>query len=396
MAIPSREELLERAAALVPKLRVRSEAAEKMRRCPGETIADFVANDLIRICQPARYRGFEMGWDVRSEVCEVLARGCGAQAWIHHILTDHTQKLGAFDPRAQEDVWGPDPDTRIAAGLDPVGKARRVKGGVVFSGRHGFSSGIDHAQWLLCGGFIHEDGRAPQCCFFALPRSDATIIDDWQVMGLAGTGSKSFEVNEAFIPEHRILDALAADNGTAPGALANPAPIFRVPFVSIAATGFAAISVGIAHGFLEEWTNHTRGRKSRGVSVAAQMGTQMDLGRAAIAVETARRLYRGAASDAMATLARGERLSDGDRLRSRASASLAAQLSLQAVERLYNAAGGRASYSHTVLQRQFRDIAVAAAHISVQWNAAVTGYGADLLGIPAVDPLRARLSRVPF
>jgi alkylation response protein AidB-like acyl-CoA dehydrogenase len=389
--IPSRDELVARAEALIPALRERAAAAEAMRRCPDETIADFVASDLIRICQPARFGGFELGWDVRSEVCQVLARGDGSQAWIHHILTDHTQKLGAFDPRAQDDVWGEDPDARIAAGLDPVGKARRVKGGVLYSGRHGFASGIDHVRWLLCGGFIYEDDAAPQCCFFLVPKSDVVVIDDWHVMGLSGTGSKSFEVKDAFVPEHRILDAVAADNGTAPGARANGAPIFRVPFVSIASTGFAAIAVGIAEGFLAQWTNYTRTRKSRGQDVAAQMGTQIDLGHATAAVDAARRLYLEAATDAMATLARGERLSDGQRFRSRASSSLAAQLALKAVERLYNAAGGRAAYAHNVLQRQYRDISVAAAHVSLVWNNATAGYGGHLLGLPAMDPMRARL-----
>jgi 3-hydroxy-9,10-secoandrosta-1,3,5(10)-triene-9,17-dione monooxygenase len=391
MPVPTREELIGRAEALVPALRARSEAAEAARQCPAETVADYVANDLIRICQPKRFGGFELGWDVRSEVGQVLARGCGSQAWIHHILTDHTQKLGAFEAQAQEDVWGQDPDTRIAAGLDPVGRARRVKGGVLYSGRHGFASGIDHAHWLLCGGFIFEDGCPPQCCFFLLPKSDATVIDDWQVMGLAGTGSKSFEVKDAFVPQHRILDALAADNGTAPGALANAAPIFRVPFVSIASTGFAAIAVGIAEGFVEDWTAYTRGRKSRGVSVADQMGTHIDLAHAVISIETARRLYLGTASDAMATLARGERLTDAQRVQSRAASSLAAQLARQAVERLHNAAGGRANYSRSVLQRRFRDIAVAAAHVSVVWNNATASLGGHLLGLPAVDPMRARL-----
>lgn len=380
MTAPSREELLRRAEALVPVLRERSERCEEMRRCPDETVADFEAAGLIRICQPARYGGYELGWDVRSEVCEVLARGCGAQAWIHHILTDHSQKLGAFDVRAQDDVWAKDPDTRIAAGLDPVGKARRVPGGVIYSGRHGFSSGIDHVRWLLCGGHIFDDGKPPQRCFFLLPKDQATVIDDWQVMGLAGTGSKSFEITERFVPEYRIIDAIAADDSAGPGTKVNSAPIFRVPFTSVAATGFAAIAVGIAQGFLAEWTSYTRGRSSRGNAVAALAGTQIDLGHAAIEIDTAHRLYLGVAQDAMATLARGHKLSEEQRLQSRLSSSMAAQLALAAVQRLFNAAGGRVAYSTNVLQRRLRDIQVAAAHISIVWNTATAAYGGHILG----------------
>jgi alkylation response protein AidB-like acyl-CoA dehydrogenase len=390
MAVPPREELLSRAEALVPVLRARSAACEVARQCPAETVADFEANGLIRVCQPARYGGYEYGWDMRSEICEILARGCGAQAWIHHILTDHTQKLGAFELRAQDDVWKENPATRIAAGLDPVGKARRAPGGVVYAGRHGFSSGIDHASWLICGGHILADGEAPQRCFFLVPKSEATIIDDWQVMGLAGTGSKSFEINESFVPEHRILDATAADDGTGPGTRVNAAPVFKVPYSSVAATGFAAVAVGIAAGFLETWLDYTRGRHSRGTAVADLMGTRINAGHAAIEIDAAHRMYLGAAREAMATLARGERLTEEQRIRSRLSASFAGQRALAAVQRLFNAAGGRANYTRNLLQRQVRDIQAAAAHIALGWDSTTSAYGGYLLGVEVADPFTAR------
>jgi 3-hydroxy-9,10-secoandrosta-1,3,5(10)-triene-9,17-dione monooxygenase len=384
--IPSREELLARAEALVPVLRARADACERERRCPDQTVADFEAAGLIRICQPARYGGYELGWDVRSEVCEILARGCGSQAWLVHILTDHSQKLGAFDIRAQDDVWKADPETRIAAGLDPVGTARPVAGGVRYSGRHGFSSGIDHVQWLLCGGHILADGQPPQRGYFLLPKSDATVIDDWYVSGLAGTGSKSFEVTDAFVPEHRILDGAAAEAGTGPGTLVNHAPIFQVPYTTIASTGFAAVTVGMARGFLDNWLDYTRTRSSRGTVVADLMGTQMNAGHAAIEIDAARRMYLEAARDAMATLARGARLSDRQRLQSRLSSSLAAQLALAAVQRLYNAAGGRANYLRNVLQRQVRDVQTAASHISLGWDNATASYGNHLITADAERP----------
>jgi alkylation response protein AidB-like acyl-CoA dehydrogenase len=334
------------------------------------------------MCQPARYGGYEMGWDVRSEVCEILARGCGSQAWIHHILTDHTQKLGVFPEAAQDDVWRATPNARIAAGLDPVGKARRVPGGVRYSGRHGFSSGIDHVQWLLCGGHIFADGAPPQRCYFLVPKSDATVIDDWYVSGLAGTGSKSFEVKDVFVPEHRILDNNEAEGGTGPGTRVSNAPIFRMPYTSIAGTGFAAVTVGMARGFLDNWLAYTRTRSSRGTSVADLMGTHMTAGRAAAEIETAHRMYLEAARGAMAMLARGERLSEHERLQSRLSSSLAAQLALAAVQRLYNTAGGRANYLSNVLQRQVRDVQTAASHISLVWDNATSAYGSHFLSSP--------------
>lgn len=379
-AVPSREELLSRAEALVPVLRARSEACERLRRCPDETVADFHDNGLLKICRPARYGGYELGWDIRSEVGQILARGCGSQAWIQHILTDHTQKLGAFPIAAQDDVWGEDPDTRIAAGLDPVGKAQRVAGGVRYSGRHGFSSGIDHVQWLICGGHIFEEGKPPLRCFFLVPKSDVKVIDDWQVMGLCGTGSKSFEVSDVFIPAHRILDGNAAEEGTGPGTEVNKAPVFRMPYTSVASTGFAAIAVGIAEGFLADWLAYMKERKSRGVAVAELMGTQISAGAAAVQIGAAQRAYVEAARDVMASLSRGETVDQKLRLHTKLRSSFACQIALEAVQRLFNAAGGRVLYTRNSLQRQMRDLQAATSHISVGWDGAAAGYGGYLLG----------------
>jgi len=72
----------------------------------------------------------ELGWDVLCEVSQMLAQGCGSQAWVHNVFSDHCQKVGAFSLQAQDDVWGDDPAARISASFDPVGKGKVVDGGV--------------------------------------------------------------------------------------------------------------------------------------------------------------------------------------------------------------------------------------------------------------------------
>ena len=377
----SREELLARAEALVPTLRARAAEAEALRRCPEATVADLAAAGLLRICQPARFGGWEHGWDVLCEVSQVLARGCGSQAWVGNIYNDHTQLLGMYELAAQEDVWGADPEARMSAAIEPVGKAKPVAGGVTYSGRHRYSSGVDHAHWVLCGGHVLEDGKPPRRCFFLIPKRDIAVIDDWHVVGLAGTGSKSFEIKDAFVPQHRILDGDASDEGTGPGTLVNLAPVYRMPRHDVAGSGFAAIAVGIAEGFLEEYLAYTRSRTSRGEVIAAQMGPQMTVGNAAVDIRAAQLLCIGAAREAMRILGTGERLSHRFRQQTRASSAHAAQLALGAVQRLFNAAGGRALFTDNVMQRQLRDLYGVAAHRGLQPENAAAGYGGALLGI---------------
>ena len=382
----AREELLERAAALVPALRARSAAAEAQRYCPAETVADLREAGLLRICQPARYGGWEHGWDVLCEVSQVLARGCASQAWVGNIYNDHTQLLGMFDVRAQDDVWGDNPDARLSASIEPAGKARPVAGGVVFSGRHRYASGIDNAQWLLCGGLLLEDGTAPRRCYFLVPKAEVAVIDDWHVIGLAGTGSKSFEVKDLFVPAHRILDGDGSDEGMGPGIAVNTAPVYRMPRHDIAGTGFAAIAVGVAEGFIAEYIAYTRTRNSRGEAMAQLMGTQISLGHATVELRAAQQLCIDGARQAMAVLGRGERLSLHQRQHTRLASSFAAQLALAAVQRLFNAAGGRALFVDSPMQRSMRDLYAVAAHRALAWDAAAANYGAMLLGPDGAVP----------
>src|SRR5690349_2360490 len=134
-AVPSPEELLRRADALVPILQQRAPKAEEMRRCPDETVQDYLDKDLLRISQPARYGGFEHGYDVLCEVSQTLARGCGSQAWVHMVLADNILKLASYSEQAQEDVWGKDTSAKLSNCVTPVGKGRPVDGGVIWSGR---------------------------------------------------------------------------------------------------------------------------------------------------------------------------------------------------------------------------------------------------------------------
>ena len=377
----AREELLRRAEALVAVLAARSQACELARTAPAETIRDYVDNGLLRICQPKRYGGYELGYDVMCEVSQTLARGCGSQAWVHMVLADNPLKLSAFSLEAQEEVWGVDQTARICVAVAAVGKARRTPGGVVWNAVHGFSSGIDHADWVICGGHIYDEGKPPEGCFALIPTSDIRIIDDWHSVGLAGSGSKSFEVKDVVVPAHRVLDKKSYDAGAAPGTLFYTSPISKLPRGGVSAVSYTSVCVGVAEGFLENYLKFTGPRKSRGTPVADGVGVQIGVGQASAEIEAASRLYLGAVRETMQTLERGETPTKLSGVAGKRNAAFACQLAMGAVQRLFNAAGGRALYTDNVLQRQFRDCFAAAAHHSVVWDGAAADYGRHVLGL---------------
>lgn len=379
MTTVTREEMLRRAEALVPVLRERSPACEAARRCPEESMADFDAAGFLRICQPARFGGFELGWDVLCEVGQILARGCGAQAWVSTVMGDHAHIASGLPLQAQEDIWGKTPMAHICASFAPVGTAKSVPGGVRFSGKHGFASGIDHAQWALPGGMIVDGPMKGERCLFLVPMSDVTVIDDWHVVGMSGTGSKSFTVENVFVPEHRILRFSDLEAATGPGNKAHQSPIFRMPHGGLATSAFACVAVGIAEGFLADYIAATRKRVSRGVKVAELTGTQISLAVAAAEIEAAASLYMAPVREARALLERGETVPAHQRMRGKRNSTYAARTALSAVEKLFYASGARVLFEGNAMNRAYRDLQAAASHAGLVWDVGMSDYGRHLL-----------------
>jgi 3-hydroxy-9,10-secoandrosta-1,3,5(10)-triene-9,17-dione monooxygenase len=368
-------EMIARAEALVPVLASRASQAESLRRCPDETIADYVNSGLLRVCQPMLYGGYEMGYDVLCTIIQTLARGCASQAWTYMVLADNPLKLATFSKEAQDEVWGKDDTQRVGVAVAAVGKGKRVDGGITWEGLHGFSSGIDHVHWLICGGSIMEEDGSKTGCMVVLPKSDVTVIDDWKVIGLAGTGSKSFKVDGAFVPAHRFILKKDYDAGTTPGAKLHNSPVFRMPRGGVSAASYTAAALGSAQALLKSYYEYTAPRKSRGKAVAEEPGTQMLIGLASAELEAADRMYMGALRETMAVLERGEKVSKEMQVQGKRNCCYAAQLAMQAAQKIFNYAGGRALFLDSPMQRQFRDCFAASAHHSLSWDSAAMEYG---------------------
>jgi len=368
-------EMIARAEALVPVLAARAAEAESLRRCPDATVADYVSTGLLRVCQPMLYGGYEMGYDVLCTIIQTLARGCASQAWTYMVLADNPLKLATFSKQAQDDVWAKDDTQRVGVAVAAVGKGKRAEGGITWTGNHGFSSGIDHVHWLICGGSIEEADGSKTGCMVLIPKSDVTVIDDWKVIGLAGTGSKSFKVDGAFVPAHRIIMKKDYDAGTTPGAEMHHSAVFRMPRGGVSAASYTAVAVGSAQALLKSYYEYTAPRKSRGKAVADEPGTQMLIGVASAEIEAADRMYMGALRETMEVLEQGEKVSKEMQVQGKRNCCYAAQLAMQAAQKIFNSAGGRALFLDSAMQRQFRDCFGASAHHSLSWDSASMEYG---------------------
>jgi 3-hydroxy-9,10-secoandrosta-1,3,5(10)-triene-9,17-dione monooxygenase len=391
LTAPSREELLGRAHDLLPKLRERARLAEDLGRMPDDTVRDFHDTGLFRAFQPTRIGGSELDFGDLVELGDIVGRACGSSAWNLTNLSSHHWMLAMFPAEIQEEVWSRSVDTLIATSfVFPAGKARRTEGGYLISGRWPFCSGVDHCEWNMLGGTVapDEEGGKPELRVFMLHRSEYEIIENWEVSGLSGTGSKDVEAGETFVPEYRTLSVEDIKAGQMPGCSINTAPLYRIPMFAVFPYVLSGTALGIAQG---AWDDHVGAlRKKTSAFSGARIGdfqaVQIAIGEASAEIDTARLIMRAHTADAMQIARRGE-LPDLDRKASyRRDGAWSVKLCVQAVDRIYGLAGGGGLFLKHPVQRHFRDVHAVAAHISFNMNVAATTSGRVALGLPLDNP----------
>jgi 3-hydroxy-9,10-secoandrosta-1,3,5(10)-triene-9,17-dione monooxygenase len=385
-----RADTIARAQALVPNLRARAAEADATRTIPEATIRELHETGLFRVLQPARWGGAELDYGLFVEIGAVLATGCASSSWVWANLVSHHWMLAFWPEAAQRELWDADPNVLIGSALVfPGGRARPVEGGYRLSGRWPFSSGIDHVTWLMIGALVEPaPGAPPEPHLFLVPPGDYEVIDTWHVSGLRGTGSRDVAITDAFVPEHRSLSALLTRDATAPGCAINTAPVYRVPMFATFPYAIVGIVLGVAEDAVEQFTTSLRTKTATytGARLAEVAPLQLKIAEAGAACQAARALLAQDCAEITEHAERGRPSDLERRVRYRRNPAFAASLCVRAVDLLFTAAGGAGLYDRHPIQRAFRDVRAAAAHISLVWDAAGSLYGKVALGLPADAP----------
>src|SRR5438094_3799363 len=292
-ALPEDERaVLERARALIPHLAERAPTAAAARQLPADTVAEYHAAGILRILQPRRFGGLQGRFSLFSRIAEELTYGCASSAWVYAVLAEHQWIIAQYPEQAQIDVWGDDPLAVASSSLAPRAPAQRVPGGWRLTGRYTFSSGCDYAQWAILGAFLGEAGDPRHIAYLLVPLSEVEIVDDWQVLGLAGTGSKSLLLRDVFVPEHRCVMVSDLFAGTPPGAQVHPEyPVLRAPRGFLVSYSLPPVCITLGQRALDLACTTLAGRVSRGVTRLAESEVvQMAVGEAAAAIDVATQL----------------------------------------------------------------------------------------------------------
>ena len=306
-----------------------------------------------------------------------IAEADMSTAWAGGIIAVHAFQLALMSEEAQREVYENDPNTLISSSYNPVGaRAEMCEGGFMLHGRWGWSSGSGHCTWALLGGVIPGDGYRT----FLVPRSEYVIEDTWNVMGLQGTGSNDVVIPEPiFVPEHRThkqMDGFNCVND-------QENPMYDLSW----AQTFVRVVNSAAIGAL---------KKAVKVFVESKQGNSTtDMTKFAGDVETQERLAK-----VLNTIAELEAVmyhnfdkmeaanwkpSLEERIMYGYQASLVIDKAIEAIDTLFDVAGGRSVFNGHPLQQLWHDIHIARCHVANNPTAFARNLGSVTLGMENQD-----------
>ena len=371
--------LIERARALVPALAARSAETERQRRVPDETIADFHRAGLFRVMQPKRFGGLELDFSVFAGITRELARGCASSAWVYAVVEELSWVLATFPEQAQAEIWGENSAALACAAVVPTGSAVNDGDGYRLNGDWHFLSGSLHADWVfLTATCDNGSGGRELRCFF-LRSAEVQFIDDWQVIGLAGTGSRSVKVNGVFVPAHRSVRYDDILNGTAPGRQVHPHySLCRAPRRYLTAFSITPVIVGLAVRALDLMSDTLRSRLHAGSVPDDFEIVQQKVAESAAEVKTANLIFDQYLRRSVEALDAGETIGAAAIAENRLMASYMIRLSKQAVERLCSITGSRWIFNSHPMQIILRDTLAGATHRSYNWESTARDYSQSI------------------
>lgn len=323
---------------------------------------------VIRMLQPKEYGGFESHPREFAETTMGIGAIDGAAGWVSGIVGVHPWELAFFDRKAQDEVWGGDPDMWMASPYAPMGVAKPVDGGYILNGRWSFSSGTDHCGWVMIGAAVGDrDGKPlmpPQHLHVLLPRADYDIDQEsWNVVGLRGTGSKDLIIKDAYIPTYRTLAAAKVFDGSAPKEFGRTQSLYNFPFSCIFPLGITSSLIGIAEGALACHINAQRERVTvSGIPIKEDPYVLYAIGDAAAEIAASRAAILETVDRFWDMTEKGQEVSFELRAIGRRTQTSAAWRVVRAVDEIFARSGGGALQLNTPMQRFWRDAHAGLAH----------------------------------
>jgi 3-hydroxy-9,10-secoandrosta-1,3,5(10)-triene-9,17-dione monooxygenase len=391
------DELLRRAEALRPLLRERQTACEESGELSADTNQRFMDAGFYRILQPRCFGGYELTLPDFIRVMIAIARGCSESAWVLALTAGHTVLAAQLSESAQREIFGPTGDFRAPGVGMPNGAGVPVDGGLRVTGAWDYASGCDLATHFFGSTMVRDPATKALLgnAWICFDRDQFTIVDNWNVIGMQGTGSRRVVIEDAFVSADRALwfiDGAGRPVRNQPGHALHPNPMYHGWLAPLLISEVAAVAVGAARGALDNYEQILSGKKTNFPPFHARSQEaefQQHFGEAQALTDTAEAALLHLASNYM-QLARqhaasGAPLDEEMERRLILMEQHVIRLAWDAVELMFRTSGTSAAAKSSPLGRALRNLAVIRTHVTLQLDHTAGNAGRLHFGLPALS-----------
>jgi indole-3-acetate monooxygenase len=354
------QSVIERAEAVRSAVSAASDEIESTRRLPPALLDKLHEAGLFRLLLPRSSNGIETDPVTFFHVIETIARADGSTAWCLSQAGGCAMAAAYLDLPVAHAIFGNDPRAVVAWGPGPKVRAIECEGGYRVTGVWSFASGGRHATWLGAHCPIFQADGAPRLDSDGVQQERTMLVraedvqwtDIWNTVGLRGTASDQFALNDFFVrADHSItreFDQECRESG----------PLYRMSSGTCYQVGFAGVACGIARGALDCFIDLARNKVARGYKgpLRDNAVVQSNLAQAEANLRAARALVLQSMADIWKDLASGATITVEQRFAIRMAATHAIHKAREAVDFAYNTAGATSIFEGHPLERRFRDI----------------------------------------
>ncbi|WP_170303028.1 acyl-CoA dehydrogenase family protein [Reyranella soli] len=360
----------ERARAVQAVLDKDGPEMDRRRELTQEVVDALAGQDLLRMLLPRSMGGQEVPLVDYARACEALAWADASTAWFVNQSNVSMATSAASMPHETAAAMFEGPYAGLAWGArHDKSKAIRVEGGYRLTGTWSFASGGRHTKWLGAHSAVQNPDGTPHTRYgrpddrsFVFLRSQAKIIDDWHVLGLRGTGSDSYSVEDLFIPDAQAPARDVDDERREKG------PLYPIGSTLLYATGFCSVTIGIARRLLDTYVTVVKGRHSRSSPMAMinNHAIQREMAILEARLSAVRAFLHEAAGQLYDASAKGT-LDVDLRVRLRLATTWGMNEATDVSIACYRGAGTMAISEKAPFERRFRDAMSASQHLQGMW-----------------------------
>jgi 3-hydroxy-9,10-secoandrosta-1,3,5(10)-triene-9,17-dione monooxygenase len=394
----SAEHMIARAVEMRGELRQRQMDVESNGDVSEEMNRKFVHAGFYRVVQPRIFGGYELPLPQFVRLIMEVARGCPESAWVLSLTAGHNYQLASFPVRGLVEIYDRTGEVRAPEVTAPPGEAVSVPGGYRVSGTWDYASGSTHATHLLVVAHVLDPTTQARghAIMAIVERKDYTIVKNWNVFGMQGTGSNRVVIRDVFVPDYRTKPMYDTDGRRLvpqPDRKVLGNPLYHGPFRPFVLAESVSVVVGAARGALDCYEENFRSRKLMFPIQGYRYELpefQFNFGRCQALIDTATAALLRVAEEYMerATVAMegGAAFDEESERRLGMVEQQCIHLAWEAVDIIFRTAGTSSARKDSALGRYLRNIAVMRGHLAHQSDSSAMDFGRRHFGLPAVGP----------